>query len=218
MTRLTSLFRAVAAAALLACAGTSQATVVVYTSEADFLAALSGTVGTDTFDDLVPGTAYGGPLARSAGSLDYSVGAGPSSATIYGAGSSGDAWLSTNFATDAVTFNGFAAGTYAAGANVFGSDIGGNSIRLTSITVTATDASGTTTETLKRTNTGTFIGFISDSSLDSFSVAAVQGRFRTIWPTVNNFVIAAVPEPETYAMLLSGLAVLGFVAARRRVR
>ena len=29
-------------------------------------------------------------------------------------------------------------------------------------------------------------------------------------------VLTAVPEPETYAMMLAGLGLLGFVAARRR--
>ena len=28
--------------------------------------------------------------------------------------------------------------------------------------------------------------------------------------------VAAVPEPETYAMLLSGMALMGFVARRRK--
>jgi PEP-CTERM motif len=34
--------------------------------------------------------------------------------------------------------------------------------------------------------------------------------------TGNTGVVGAVPEPETYAMLLAGLAVMGFVVRRRR--
>ncbi|MCB1995276.1 MAG: PEP-CTERM sorting domain-containing protein, partial [Rhodoferax sp.] len=37
------------------------------------------------------------------------------------------------------------------------------------------------------------------------------------WPTVDDLTVAAVPEPGTYAMLLAGLAAVGFVARRRNV-
>ncbi len=49
----------------------------------------------------------------------------------------------------------------------------------------------------------------------------------TVTPTANGFMIdngggslhfaAPIPEPETYALMLAGLAVVGFVARRRRV-
>ena len=209
--------RPLVAAALLAVAGGSQATIVVYTSQADFLAAVTG-AQTDTFDDLVAGDPYTGPLTRSAGSFSYNVSAGPSSDVLYGAGSASDAWLSTNIATDSITFDSFSPGTYGVGAFVFGSDIGGNFIRFTKIVVSATDGDGTVSQTLVRTTPSSFIGFVSDSPLESLTVTAVQGRFRDIWPTVDNLIVASpVPEPETYAMLFSGLAALGFIAARRRV-
>jgi len=34
--------------------------------------------------------------------------------------------------------------------------------------------------------------------------------------TISNFSVSAVPEPETYAMLLVGLGLLGFAARRRK--
>jgi hypothetical protein len=37
-------------------------------------------------------------------------------------------------------------------------------------------------------------------------------------PTFGQFNVAAVPEPETYAMLLAGLGLMGAIAARRRQR
>ncbi|QHJ01541.1 PEP-CTERM sorting domain-containing protein [Xylophilus rhododendri] len=35
---------------------------------------------------------------------------------------------------------------------------------------------------------------------------------------VRNLVVAAVPEPESYAMLLAGLGCVGSIATRRRKR
>lgn len=31
-----------------------------------------------------------------------------------------------------------------------------------------------------------------------------------------NFTVAAIPEPETYAMMLAGLGLMGFMARRRK--
>ena len=53
-------------------------------------------------------------------------------------------------------------------------------------------------------------------ALSSLTVSAVQGA-NPLWPTVDNLTLAtAVPEPGTYAMLLAGLGVVGFIARRRR--
>ncbi|MYM26426.1 PEPxxWA-CTERM sorting domain-containing protein [Duganella sp. FT135W] len=38
----------------------------------------------------------------------------------------------------------------------------------------------------------------------------------TTFSTIGKSAIAAVPEPETYAMLLAGLGLVGFAARRRR--
>jgi len=42
--------------------------------------------------------------------------------------------------------------------------------------------------------------------------------FNSASPTFGEFNVAAVPEPETYAMLLAGLGLMGAIAARRRQR
>lgn len=41
---------------------------------------------------------------------------------------------------------------------------------------------------------------------------------QNIGPLLDNVNVAAVPEPETYAMLLAGLGILGFAAKRRKAQ
>lgn len=214
------LVRPLALAAMLAASGLSHAGLTVYTDQASFLAAV-GMSGTDTFDDLAAGASLGsGPLFRSAGGFGYSVSAGPNSDILYGAGTLSDAWLSSNNARDTITFSGFSAGTAAAGGFFFGSDISGNFLQRGIVVVSATDASGAVSQQFKvRAGEGTFFGFVSDTDLTSLSVRVVSGQRNPVWPTINDLTLAtaaAVPEPETYAMLLAGLGVVGFVARRRR--
>jgi hypothetical protein len=46
-------------------------------------------------------------------------------------------------------------------------------------------------------------------------VAGAGGTMQGTYP-ISQSITAAVPEPETYAMMLAGLGLLGFVARRRR--
>jgi hypothetical protein len=48
------------------------------------------------------------------------------------------------------------------------------------------------------------------------SVVAFSGGAGNAGPTIDNVVLTAVPEPETYAMLLAGLGVIGFLGKRRQ--
>jgi hypothetical protein len=43
-----------------------------------------------------------------------------------------------------------------------------------------------------------------------------QGQFRSL--SVTDVAVAAVPEPETYAMLLAGLGMMGAIARRRKAK
>jgi PEP-CTERM motif len=221
MSAVMSSLKPLVAAALLACVGVANANITVYTSESAFMAALanmSAVTGTDSFDDLTAGANLGsGPLVRAAGSLGYSAAVGPNSDVFFGAGNGGDNWLSTNSASDTVTFSGFAPGVFAAGANVFNSDLGGNFLRRGAITLSADDGSSTASQTVRFPRATTFIGFISDSALTSVSLTATSGPNTTVWPTMNNLTLAtAVPEPETYALMLAGLAAVSFLARRRK--
>ena len=207
------LLQTAAGAALLATSLASQATITVYTSQAAFLSAVTAP-GVDTFNDLSLSSAPS-PITRTAGAYGYT--GAVTTTSFFQAGTTADVWLSTNTATDAITFSGFTGGANAVGGLFFGSDING-AFAAGSLTLSATDASGTVTQTLVGAANSSFLGFVSDGALSSLVVSSVQPASGFLWPTVNNLTLAvsAVPEPGTYALLLAGLGVVGVLARRRR--
>ncbi|MDL2357244.1 MAG: PEP-CTERM sorting domain-containing protein [Pseudomonadota bacterium] len=203
-------------AALLCAAAAAQADVTVYTDRAAFLAALTAP-GTDTFNDLAV-TETPTPLSRSAGAYTYQVSSGPV-ADFYPAGSAADAWLATTVATDTITFSSFSAGLRAFGGNFFGSDIAGAFSPGRTMVLTASDGTSTRTVNLTNTTTSSFLGFITSNPLTSVTLSPDGVPGNVYWATANDVtmgIVSAVPEPETYGMLLAGLALVGY-AARRRV-
>lgn len=205
--------------ALLTAQGAAQAALTVYTSEASFLAALSA-AGVDSFDDLDPTAALAQPLNRTAGAYGYSasVGAGGS---FWPAGTlGGDAWLGVDQPLDTVTFNAFSGGVNAVGGFFFGSDVYGSFTTAQQISVSASDTGGSLSQALLAPGTGSFLGFISTGAISSLQVwVGAQGSGEAgVWPTINNLTLGhalAVPEPQTYALLLSGLGLVGWMARRR---
>lgn len=215
-----NLLSSVAVVAWLAAPGAVQAAITTYTTQASFLAAVTAP-GTDSFDDLSLAAPVNGPLARTAGSYSYSASVGPASTFFYPA-SDGvvDIWLASNNRQDTITASGFSTGVTAVGGYFFGSDNAGLSTPATLLTVSATDADGTTTVSLLNPNTTTFHGFVSTGGLTSLTlwVGAAQGSGETnVYPTLNDLTLAgAVPEPQTYALMLGGLALLGWAARRNK--
>lgn len=210
---------AFAAAVLTAAlASPSQAAITIYTSQAAFLAAVNNP-GVDTFENLSITSSTPSPIVRTAGAYGYT--GTVSTTSFFGAGSTADRWLSTNTATDTITFSSFTGGVRALGGLFFGSDIQG-AFSAGSITLTATDASGTVTQTITGATTSSFLGFVSTGPLTSVTVSAVQPATTFLWPTVNNLTLAGaatptpgVPEPATWAMMIVGFGLVG-AAMRRR--
>ncbi|MCV2368099.1 PEP-CTERM sorting domain-containing protein [Roseateles oligotrophus] len=216
-------FTATALAALLSCSVSSaQAEITFYNSQAAYLAAISAPA-VDRFDDL-PFWAQGpGYLERTAGEHSYvawSVAGPGEDSLLYSAGSAGDAWLSTDQASDYLTFGYFSKKVYGIGGFFFGTDEAGAYLPGQTIRLNVLAADGVEQLILvDNTTTGSFFGFVSTSRLDAFQVSAVQPNGGYSWVAANDLTlgsVAAVPEPASYALLMAGLGLVGAAARRRK--
>jgi PEP-CTERM motif len=214
MTLMSSLLKPVALAALLATASVSHAAITVVTSLAAFNAA-TATPGTDTFAGFSIVMQTPSPITRTAGPYGYTATSSPG--RFFGGGTTADPFLSTESAESTIIFNAFSAGVRGIGGNFFASNISGL-FAPGDVTLTATDASGTVTQTIAGATMSSFLGFVSDGPITQVTLASVQPAAGFLWPSADNLVLAsAVPEPGTYALMLAGLGVCGFMARRRRV-
>lgn len=208
-------------AALLFVAGASQATIIIYTDQASFLAAVSNP-GVDGFNGFSIVGATPGPITRIAGDFGYTAAAG-TDGSFFGAGSTANPWLSVNSASDMISFFNFTGGVAGLGGNFFGSNLSGL-FQAGSLQLTATDANGTVSYTLTGATLASFVGFVSSTgSLISATLISIQPSSGFLWPTVDNLTLAAampvavpVPEPKTFALILTSLALMGYMIRRRR--
>jgi hypothetical protein len=65
--------------------------------------------------------------------------------------------------------------------------------------------------------TGSFVGVWSDTAFDRLEIRETAGAIEDDYfgEFYSGSVAMPVPEPETYAMLLAGLGLVGFTARRR---
>ena len=210
--------RFLAAVALFSLSAASHAGLTLYTTQAAFLAATTAP-GVDTYTGFSILGSTPSPIVRNAGVYGYTATA--STTTFFGAGTTANPWLSTNTATDSITFSGFTNGAQAIGGNFFGSDIAGQ-FNAGSVMLTATDSSGSATWTIFDATVSSFVGFTSSETLLSLVVSAIQPVGDVLWPTVDNLVLAklavngTVPEPGSISLLLAGVAAMGWLARRRK--
>ncbi len=203
--------------ATLSSPSTARAQFVTYTSQASFLDAITNP-GVDTFAGFSTTSTTASPITRAAGPYGYSASVSDNE-DFFGVGSAGNPWLSTNTATDAITFAGFTGGVGAIGGNFFGTNIDG-AFESGDILVTYVDATGTQSTTLRAPTVSSFFGVVSLSrAINAFTVSAVQpSETEFLWPTVDNLTLAqtTVPEPGTYALLATGLLAIGIAGRRKR--
>jgi hypothetical protein len=191
--------------------------VTVFNTQAAFNAATTAQ-GVDTYAGFSVVSSTPSPITRTAGIYSYTATAERNS--FFGAGSVANPWLSTNDGTASITFSNFTTAISAIGANFFGTDISGL-FAAGDVTITLTDSLGTTTQTIFNATTTSFLGFVSDGTITSLSIEAVQSASGFLWPTVDNLTLAqagisAVPEPATWAMMILGFFGVGYMTYRRR--
>ncbi len=173
----------------------SHAAITVYTDRASFLAAVEAP-GVDTFTGISTTSPTPSPLFRTAGPYPYT--ATTSTSSFFGAGTLANTWLTTNIAAASITFNSMPSNVSAAGGFFFGSSVSG-AFAAGSVTVSAIDSAGaTSTQTFAGATNG-FLGFVSDTSVMSLSVMAVQPSGGFLWPTVDDLTLAVVIMDRIFA-------------------
>ena len=182
-------------ALLLLVPSISHAAFIVFTDQASFLAAVEAP-GVDTYTGFSTTVPTQSPIFRTAGPYSYT--ASTSTSSFFGAGTLADTWLATNVAADTITFNAMPSNVYAAGGFFFGSSVSG-AFASGSVTVNASDSAGATSTQTFAGSTNGFLGFVSDTSVTSLSVLAVQPSGGFLWPTVNNLTLASVVTDRIFA-------------------
>ena len=207
---------AVAFVGTLSISTSSHAQFVTYNSQATFLAAIMNP-GVDTFAGFNTASETATPITRTAGVYGY-IAFVTGVENFFGAGTVRNPSLSTSNSADAITFSDFTGGVGAVGGNFFTTNVDG-AFESGDIIVTYTDASGARSTTLRAPTPSSFFGVVSLSrKISSLSVSAVQPANDFLFPAIDNLTLAQtiVPEPETYALLTTGLLGIGFAARRRR--
>jgi PEP-CTERM motif len=219
-----SCFAPAALAILLASVGSAEAAITVYKTRASYLAAISAP-GVDNYDDLDPTDTLATPQSRDAGVYKYTASTAPAEEFFPAGTQGGDVWLSTTLRKNSITFDAFSPSVRGVGGFFFKTNESGLfSSAPGRINFSVTDASGTVPDKLDDSTLTSFLGFVSTDPFISLKLwvgdegVGVDG----VWASVNDLTLGAaavappIPEPETYALMLGGLALLGALTRRNK--
>jgi PEP-CTERM motif len=193
------------------------ANAATYTNRATFESAINISY-TETFQSLNGTAGFSGPIAMPTGLTVsspsnnlFSVGAGQSSNPTEAIGS--------NYpAADFLSFD--LGGNYLAfGADLF-QNFGGGTQSSSAVTYALSFFNGATLlssiTSLVAPHGGSFIGFTSDAGTFNRVQVLSQANSYEVLDNVTVGNVTAVPEPETYALMLAGLGIIGTIVRRRK--
>lgn len=194
----------IAAALVLCPLAASHATTITYTDEATFLSQVAPDYYLEDFTTYT----YGDPLSGQTSQL-FSSGGFEYTASAPNGLWSNESAISTNFATDTlrITFSGRP--VTALGGIVGSTDISGNLSLGDSVVVRTNDG---TSITIVTPDGGGFAGFVSDTPITSVTFKTSDSA-DGLWPQLDHFYVAAVPEPGVIAL---GIATSGLLLMRKR--
>ena len=205
--------RAFTAAAVLAFAASSQASVVFVSTQAAFSAITSG-AGTDNFNDLTINEFITGPLNRSAGLFGYT--ARTTAGDFYVAPVAGTRALAVELSTGSIVLDNFSRAVFGLGGNFFNTNVLGE-FTGGGITLSVLDVNGGMfNNTFTPANFSSFAGFLSDTRVRSVTVSNASTGSGP-WETIDNLTLA-VPEPGSVALSVLALGLAVGVSRRRATR